>query len=110
MRAQACNRLSSSWALLCPVPTEKEEANPGQGRGKLPGAGTRAKGRRMTERNAGTEKARDGRRRRRGGTQKGTGREARQAELSLAGLGLTLRAASSDSFFSRFFSSRGNFS
>lgn len=108
MRAQACNRLSSSWALLCPVPTEKEEANPGQGRGKLPGAGTRAKGRRMTERNAGTEKARDGRRR--GGTQKGTGREARQAELSLAGLGLTLRAASSDSFFSRFFSSRGNFS
>lgn len=40
----------------------------------------------------------------------GGGRGASQAELGPAGLGCALRVASSDSFFSRFFSSSGNFS
>lgn len=40
----------------------------------------------------------------------GGGEEVCQVELRLTGLGLALQAASSDSFFSRFFSSRGNFS
>lgn len=42
----------------------------------------------------------------RGGRQAG----AFQAELRPTDLGCALRAASSDSFFSRFFSSSGNFS
>lgn len=40
----------------------------------------------------------------------GAGEEVCQVELRLTGLGLALRAASSDSFFNRFFNSKGNFS
>lgn len=115
MRAQACHRLSTSWALLCPVPTEKEGEGPRAGEQKAAWGEARREGQGLERRGGKELKGRRGQRkghyvRSRGGIQKGTGQEARQAELSLTGLGLTLRAASSDSFFSRFFSSRGNFS
>lgn len=100
---------------ICPVPALKEGGEKG-------GLGRRAWGRGGEKEGGGAEMRSRGSRRKGASSAPGAGAPAArgdksrrqagapQAELRPTDLGWALRAASSDSFFSRFFSSSGNFS